>query len=171
MKKELELKGFQVFVPQLPKSEEPRINNWVLALTEYVKNPDQNTYFIGHSMGCQAIVRYLERLADDLKIGGVIFVAGFFKRLTSLEDEDLVKDVAAEWLGTPLDFEKVKKHCSRSTAIFSDDDPYVPLDNQDDFKNKLGSKIIIESGMGHFSGERGMLELLVARDELLTIAK
>ncbi len=31
-------------------------------------------------------------------------------------------------------------------------DPYVPLDNQDDFSEKLGSEIIIEHNKGHFSG-------------------
>ena len=35
-------------------------------------------------------------------------------------------------------------------TIFSDNDPYVPLDNQDDFKIRLGSKIIIDHNKGHF---------------------
>ena len=33
-------------------------------------------------MGCQTIARYLETLPDEIKVGGAVFVAGFFKSLT-----------------------------------------------------------------------------------------
>src|SRR3989338_5751264 len=101
-------------------------------------------------MGCQAIVRYLETLSPELKIGGAIFVAGFFKRLIGLGEEPDFEKVEKDWMRTPIDFSKVKNHLNQSIAIFSDDDPYVPLDNQDDFRDKLGCKIIIQHKMNHF---------------------
>lgn len=170
LKKKLEEKEFEVFVPQLPQANEPRINNWVPALATAVGEADAQTYFIGHSMGCQTIARYLESLPENTKIGGAVFVAGFFKRLADLEVDDIVRDVAREWLTTPLDLEKVKSHIPKSVAIFSDDDPYVPLDNQNDYKEKLNSKIIIEHNMKHFSGSTGTIELPSALDALLEIA-
>lgn len=171
LKKKLEEKVFEVIVPQLPQANEPRINNWVPALAAAVGEADAQTYFVGHSMGCQTIARYLESLPDGVKIGGAVFVAGFFKRLADLEVDDIVRDVAREWLTAPLDLEKVKSHLTKSVAIFSDDDPYVSMDNQDDYKNKLNSKIIIEHNMKHFSGSTGTLELPAALDALLEIAK
>lgn len=172
LKKELKARGFNVFVPQLPKPEEPRINNWVPKLKEVVGNPDEQTYFVGHSMGCQTIARYLENLSGNVMVGGVVFVAGFFKRLTNLEDEDMVRSVSKEWLTTPLDFAKVKKHLKNSIAIFSDNDPFVPLDNQDDFRNLLGSKIVMEHNhKGHFSGSTGTIELSVVLEAVLEIAR
>src|SRR3989344_2667622 len=127
LKKGLETKGFEVFVPQLPKPEEPRINNWVTKLEEVVGKPDQNTFFVGHSMGCQTIARYLDKLPEGVEVGGAVFVAGFFKRLTNLEDDKVVHSVVNEWLKTPLNFDKIKTHLNKSIAIFSDNDPYVPL--------------------------------------------
>ena len=171
LKKKLEKKGFEVFTPQLPEAGEPRINKWVPALAKAIGTADEQTYFVGHSMGCQTIARYLEALPEGVKIGGAVFVAGFFKRLTNLEDDDIVRDVAREWLTTPLDLEKVKSHLPRSIAIFSDDDPYVSLDNQDGFKNKLNSKIIIEHHMKHFSVSTGTMELPSALDAILKIAE
>lgn len=169
LKKKLEEKEFEVFVPQLPQANEPRINKWVPALAKAVGAASKQTYFVGHSMGCQTIARYLESLPDGVKIGGAVFVAGFFKRLADLEVDDIVRDVAREWLTAPLDLEKVKSHLTKSVAIFSDDDPYVPMDNQDDYKNKLNSKIIIKRNMKHFSGSTGTLELPAALDALLEI--
>ncbi len=171
LKTELENRGFVVSVPQLPKADEPRINNWVPALKEAVETADDQTYFVGHSMGCQTIARYLESLPENIKIGGAVFVAGFFKRLSNLEDNDIVKNVAEEWLKTPLDLSKVKLHLDKSVAIFSDDDPYVPVDNQEDYQNKLNSKVIIEHQRGHFSENTGTTSLQSALGAVLEISQ
>lgn len=152
LKNELEAKDFEVFVPQLPEAQSPRIFNWVPALAAAVGEADEETFFVGHSMGCQTIARYLESLPEGRQVGGAVFVAGFFKRLSGLEDDADVQATDKHWLGAPLDLAKVKSHLPKSVTIFSDDDPFVPLDNQDDFRDKLGSKIVIESAKGHFSG-------------------
>lgn len=170
LKKELESRGFDMVVPQLPKPDEPRIDPWVGKLKEIVTEPNENTYFVGHSMGNQAIARYLEGLSNEVMVGGAVFVAGFFKRLTNLEDDDVVRDVADEWLKSPIDLKKTKVHLKKSIAIFSDDDPYVPLDNKDDFASILNSKVIIEQNKGHFSGSTGITELPIVLDALLQIA-
>lgn len=167
LKKELETRGFEVAVPQLPQPEEPRIERWVPKMKDVVGMPDENTYLIGHSMGCQTIIRYLEGLPEGTKIGGAVFVAGYLKRLTNLEDDELVRDVVREWLSTPIDLKKVKSHLPKSVAIFSDNDPYVPLDNREEYEEKLGSKIFIEHGQGHFSGSTGTTELPAALDAVI----
>lgn len=167
LKQELENRDFEVYVPQLPDTESPRIHKWVPKLAEVVGTVDENTYFVGHSMGCQTIARYLETLPEGAKIGGVVFVAGFFKQLTGLEDDPDVQETDKHWLGTPLDLAKVKSHLQKSVAIFSDNDPYVPSENQDDFRNKLGSEIIIEHKMGHFSD--GITELPIVLQSVLKI--
>ena len=170
LKKELKVEGFEVFVPQMPDADNPRIEKWIPKITEIVGTADRDTYFVGHSMGCQAIARYLETLSEDVKVGGVVFVAVFFKRLTGLGEEPNFEEVEKEWLGTPLNLEKIKNHLNESVAIFSDDDPYVPLDNIDDFRDKLKSKIIIQHKMNHFSGNWAITELPIVLEELLKMA-
>ncbi|OGC80072.1 hypothetical protein A2943_01685 [Candidatus Adlerbacteria bacterium RIFCSPLOWO2_01_FULL_51_16] len=164
LKQELEKKGFEVTVPQLPDTGNPRIGNWVPALAKAVGTPDDQTYLVGHSMGCQTIARYLETLPEGQKVGGAVFVAGFFKHLTDIDD----KETEDHWLKAPIDLSKVKSHLPKSVAIFSDNDPWVPLDNQDDFKNKLGSEIVIEHNKLHFSGSEGTTELPIALEKLLS---
>lgn len=171
LKKELEAKGFAVFVPQLPNPSEPRIHPWAAALADAVGQPDRETFFVGHSMGCQTIARYLESLPSDVQVGGAVFVAGFFSALTNLEKDAVVQDVVDEWLTTPLDLDKVKTHLPKSVAIFSDDDSFVPLDNQAAFREQLGSKIIIEHDMKHFSGATGTTELPVALRAVLELSQ
>lgn len=171
LKKELENNGFKVFVPQLPDPSTPRIEKWIPAIAEVVATPDEKTYFVGHSMGCQAIARYLETLAENKKVGGAVFVAGFFRRLTGLENDPAVQTTDRHWLNSPIDFAKIKSHLPKSVAIFSDNDPCVPLDNTDDFKNKLGSEVIIEKEQGHFSGSDGTKTLPIALQKIIDLAK
>lgn len=88
-----------------------------------------------------------------------------------MEDEPGVPETDKHWLGAPISLEKVKSHLPKSIAIFSDNDPYVPLDNQDDYRNKLGSKIIIQHQMGHFNAIAGVTKLPTALKSVLEIAR
>ena len=76
IKKELEDKGYKVFIPAMPETDEPKMELWIPFLSQLVGKPDLNTFFVGHSIGCQAIIRYLETLPEGVKIGGAVFVAG-----------------------------------------------------------------------------------------------
>ena len=157
-------------MPQLPEAGSPRMHNWVPALVKEVGTPDLQTYFVGHSMGCQTIARYLESLDDGIQVGGAVFVAGFFKRLTNLDKDANSQETEKHWLTAPPDLVKVKSHLPKSVAVFSDNDPYVPLDNQDDYRDKLGAEIIIEHNKLHFSGPEGHTELPVALEKVLQLA-
>ena len=164
---ELEALDCDVIVPQLPFPAEPRIDRWVPALANAVGVVDEQTFFIGYSMGCQTIARFLAGLPQDQISGGVVFVAGFFTKLTNLEDDDVVRDVAKEWLETSLDFSLVRAHIKKSVAIFSDNDQYVPLENKEVFVNEIGSRVIIEHDRGHFSGSQGVTEVPSVLDACL----
>ena len=169
LKKELEKRDFEVIIPKMPNPSEPKIDSWVSKLKEVVGKTDEDTYLIGHSIGCQTIMRYLEKLDDKNKVNGIIFVAGFFN-LPYLETEE-EKVIAEPWLETPINTEKVKKAVNNIVAIFSDDDPDVPFSDSNLFKSRLNAKIIMEHKKGHFSDDAGVKELPVALKELLRISK
>ncbi len=154
LKQELEKVGCDIFVPQLPEPQTPDKEKWISALANSVGMPDERTFFIGHSLGCQTIARYVETLSPATRIGGAIFVAGFFQRLTGLENEAESQRIADNWINAPVDFKKIYSLLPKSIAIFSDNDPWVPLDNVNDFEHKIHSEIIIEHNKGHFSGSR-----------------
>lgn len=168
LKSELEARGFQVSIPQMPSAEEPRIHNWVPAVAEAVGTPDEDTYLIGHSMGCGAIIRYIESIPKGQKVGGAVFIAGFFRPLTGLTKEE--EEVDREWYETPIDTEKVKNKIGKSFALFSDNDPWVPVENAEDFRDRLGSEVLIQHNQSHFNEGAGFTELPIALEKLLEIA-
>lgn len=168
LKKELESRGFYVEVPQMPNAKAPKIEAWVSHLLSVVQSPDENTFFVGHSIGCQTIMRYLEKI--DQRIGGVLFVAGFFSLKPEAFEDEEDRAVARPWLESPINFEKVRKNMGRAIAVLSDNDRFVPLENTDSFKKNLGITPMVKSGMGHFSGSEGTKELPLVLEELLRIA-
>ena len=56
-------------------------------------------------------------------------------------------------------------------ALFSDDDPVVPLSDAKLFEERLGAKVIVEKGNGHFDDDAGVTELPVVLDELWGMMK
>ncbi len=169
LKNELIKKGFLVQIPAMPKSAEPKIEAWVSHLSKIIGKVDVNTFFVGHSIGCQTIMRYLETIGDK-KVGGAVFVAGWFV-LSDLETAE-EKAIGKPWIETPLDFNKIKPTTSHFVAIFSKDDPVVPLkENLRLFEAKLHPEIIIENRKGHFSGSDGVKELPSALKAVLKISR
>ena len=168
MKKILEAKGFEVIVPKMPDTDAPKIEAWVNHLAKIIGTPDKDTFLVVHSIGGQTTMRYLQNATG--KIGGIVFVGGWLT-LNPFEDPE-EKAIVKPWLETPIDFEKVKKAVDgKIIGIFSDDDPYVPLENVKAFEQKLGAKTIILKGKGHMGGDDNCNELPEALNAVVEIAQ
>ena len=164
LKENLGQQGFTVEVPAMPHPDEPTIEDWVGQLATIVGEPDENTYLIGHSMGCQTILRYLANL-ENKKVGGAVLVAGFFELVPM--DTDAEAAIVKPWLETPIDFEKVKAATANITIILSDNDEWVPLErNKKLFEQYLSPQIIVEHNQGHFSGSSGIQKLPAALEAI-----
>ena len=156
LKTELEKLGYQVFVPTMPDSDTPVIEKWVESLSKLVGKVDKDTFFVGHSIGCQAILRYLQTVTTP--VGGAVFVAGWFD-LHNLEDDE-VTETAKPWIETPIDCGKIKEILPKLTVLLSDNDPYDALEqNKLTFETELNAKVIIVPKTGHFTEDDGFKEL------------
>ena len=157
LKQELIKRGFKVIALDMPDTDNPKIEGWVDYLKKNIENVDEETYFIGHSIGCQTIMRFLEKLHKHKKIGGCVFVAPWLD-LINLEPEEI--KIAHPWINSKIDFNRIKDHCNNFLFVFSTDDPLVHLDEANKFKEKIGGKIIIKKNQGHFNSTEKIQEIL-----------
>jgi|WetSurMetagenome_2_1015567.scaffolds.fasta_scaffold122461_2 uncharacterized protein len=173
LKKELEFRRFEVEVPAMPDTDYPAIEKWLPFLQNLIKNPDENTILIGHSLGCTAILRFLDSLAAETIVGKVVLVAPVtpigcpchlevIKNLT--EDE---KKILLPWIETPINAEKVKKSAKEIIAFFSDNDEWIPLKSEKIMREKFGARTIIEKGMGHYNDAAGIRKVPAVLAEIL----
>lgn len=161
LKTQLEKNGFEVFVPEMPDTNNPKKLAWIKTMRDLVVSPDENTYLIGHSLGCQAIQRYLESLEGNSIVGGSVLVAGWINDpMWEDRDEEETK-VVHDWFDIPKDYEKIKSHCKKFVSIFSSNDPFIFSTNWEEAKNILGSEVVVLKDRGHFDDKK-VFEILEA---------
>lgn len=157
---ERELKKYNIEVIRfdMPNTANPKIEEWVNTLESKVEELNNNTFLIGHSIGCQTIMRYLER-KDITKIGGIVLVAPWLDLLPKAIEDEESYNIAYPWINIPINFEKVKKFSDNIYCIFSDNDYFVSLNQEKEFKTKLNAKTIVVKEKGHISQEDNVYEL------------
>ena len=159
LKKKLVADGVEVHVPSMPDADHPLIETWVSFLKHLIGQADEQTYVVGHSVGCQAILRYLETLPAGTNVGGVVLVAPWMNlKAAALEDEDVLA-VALPWMQRPVNWPKIRSHLNQAVCIMSDDDQFVPLADKEIFEHELGATIVIEHHKRHLGGEDGVTAL------------
>lgn len=182
---ELKARGFEVRALTMPHADKPKVSEWVAEIKTVVGRPNKDTFFVAHSLGCIAVVRYLAELPKKsspplsfspspeegerkkkkgAEVGGCVFVAGFLSSLGIPEIEEfclppqmVARGQNAERTRTNAEFfDKVKQRCDKFVTIFSDNDGYVSLEKSLEFQKTLGAKGILERGKGHFSKREGV---------------
>jgi predicted alpha/beta hydrolase family esterase len=171
LKRELTKRGIKAYVLKMPKTDTPVIKTWVATLSKAVKKADKNTFFVGHSIGCSTILRYLPTLPAGTKVGGVVLVAPWVTLLPAGIPSKEEKKIAKPWLKTKIEWKKNLAHTKRFVAIFSDNDPCVPLKDSKVFAKNLKAKIIVEHNKGHFCKEDKATKVPAALKELLKMMR
>lgn len=144
--------NFQAKVKRLemPEWEEPEIEKSTEYLNSKIKKLDKNTFFIGHSVGCQAILRFLDfKLKENpsIELGGFLFVAGWFtidKPWISLKP----------WTVQNLDYNLIANQVLTRLVLISNNDPYTSkfIENKELFESKLNADVTILDQHSHFHG-------------------
>lgn len=160
VKNQLEQRGYTVFVPEMPDTDNPQIDAWVDKLTEVIGKPEHTDVLIGHSIGCQTIIRYLESSLKDTKVEKVILVAPWHTLSEEIMSDEGDSVIAKPWIETPIDFGKVRDKANSFIALFSEDDPDVPFEeNNKWFNENLGVRTVVFKDKGHFTTADGVVEL------------
>ena len=145
--KQLWDRWYVVYPLAMPSPTHPVIEEWVSLLDAKIQSYGNDVIIIGHSVGVQAILRRAQHLTKEQYFWLLISVAWWFD-LTGLNEDE--RKIAETWLNDQnVDWTESATHFSTVKAIFSDDDPWVPISNSLQFHKLLWAEIVIESEMGH----------------------
>jgi predicted alpha/beta hydrolase family esterase len=165
---QLRQRGFRVESLAMPEPDVPKVEPWVATIAQHVGAPDAETFFVGHSIGCMAIMRYFQTIQET--VGGAVFVAPWLDLALGEEDSPENRAIVLPWIA-PLNDVQVATVCPRMVCIFSDDDQFVPLSNVEQFERRFNAKPIIEHGKGHFDTSSRVTELYSALNAFLLFTK
>ena len=137
LKENLEKKGYEVWLPQLPNAEKPNLKDWLPFILENGKLTEE-TVVIGHSAGAQVILSLLEKLEKPIK--QAILVSGYAKPLPKTEKDPKNQD--------EFNWEKIKGKAGEFIFINSDNDPWECTDVQGKIMadNLNGRLIVMHDG-------------------------
>lgn len=147
LRDQLKKEGFSTTLVELPETDDPQPEKWLAALEKAVGKPDESTYLVGHSLGAQTILKYLER---GNKVGGVVLVAPLPRQTNKDSESPEFRPMSDRWLPKEPNWKSIAKNAGKVFVIFSDNDPFVPLSDSKVFQTKLKARVIIENGKGHF---------------------
>lgn len=144
IKTQLIKKGYDIWIPQLPESEEPRLEvilPFLLKSGTFTKE----TIIIARSASCPIALSVLENI--NIKIHQVILVAAHSYPITP-GGRDLTVQKVYDW-------KKIKNNVDEVIVINSNNDPYgCTVEQGMKIVNNLEGKFILRPGEGHFGSER-----------------
>ena len=60
-------------------------------------------------------------------------------------------NTAQSWINTPINFEKIRQFSNNINCIFSDNNYFVSLEQENESKSKLNAKTTVVKNKGHIS--------------------
>jgi hypothetical protein len=158
LKNAMEKKGASVSIVNLPAPDAPQPNEWQQALESQVASLDEGTYFVAHSLGSIALLRFLEGVQGKT-IGGYLLVSGFNNSLPALPQLDSFKKPT-------IDYGRLVDIASNRVVVSAIDDPSVPHAFSESLANSLKAKFVSVQRGGHFLGSDGFTEFPLVINEL-----
>jgi len=153
LREKLEARGHKVIVPQFPSPPvvPAKINEWFDVLKNYEQDINENTIFIGHSLGGVFTLRILEKLKHSVK-------AAFFIGTPVGVRPILNYDRDSSFTGFDFNWPAIKSKSKNFIVFQSDDDPYVSLGNGQELARELGVEFSFIPNAGHFNKKAGYTE-------------
>jgi serine hydrolase len=138
-----------VLAPAMPHPHEPIIEEWVGKVAAVAGDDPKEiarTILVGHSIGCQAALRYLETLPRGASVGGVLCVAGWWW-------VDQPWDTLRPWMDTPVNLTRVRTAMGKCVVLISDNDPFVAdtAANRHAWEERLNATVLVIPGAQHFN--------------------
>lgn len=148
LKKEMEGRGYEVWIPTLPTMDSPQPNMEPMLKAILDKQlVDQDTIVVGHSLGAVLALRLAER---------TVFREGIILAGWDFDDLDPRDDL---FWPNPIDHEKVKRNVPSWIVPISANDPFVSSYMTQRMAERLGGKALMLGAKGHFCTSDGVTEI------------
>ena len=154
LKRELSKRKINCIVPNFPSPYKQDYESWNKILKAYLEIGyiTENTTFITHSLRRIFIAKFL--IQNKVKIKKLITVSGFnqirFEEDNSLYDSFYIDN---------KELKTLEEYCDERVCIYSDNDPYVPINEAENFANMISAKKVLIEQAGHFNEKSGYKEL------------
>lgn len=143
LKQKLNAINIDCDVLDLPNTDNPKLDEWLEYMNKNIEQVNENIYFVGHSLGCISILKFLDQLKPNSKIGGLLLVSGF-------DDSLPLFPVLNSFVSQKIDYSKINIMTQKICVIASKDDNLVPFEYSWQLAKNLKAGFLKLNGYGHF---------------------
>lgn len=155
---ELKNRGHDVTAVDLPNPEEPQCAEWTGAIADTIHRPGGDTIFIGHSLGCVALLHYLENAEMSGTPKSVILVSPPYH---------IGSEKFETFFSPKVDFDTVMWKGQEFVVVAAKDDDVIPNDHAEKYAGELNGELHMLDEGKHFVDSIDLpkiLELIDDRD-------
>jgi predicted alpha/beta hydrolase family esterase len=140
---ELTRTGYEVVQPVFSHVHVPRPRQWVRELAVAAGELDDQTVIVGYSLGVPVVLRFLHDYEPDVRLAGLILVAGFGDGLAGRP---------AALFDPPLNWERLKGRADKRICFYGDNDYLVAPKRSQELARNLEAREVLVVGGGHLIG-------------------
>lgn len=149
-KKELQNEDAEVIVFDMPDSNSPNFNEWINHIEKSIQNYDEDSIFIGHSLGCTTVLSYLNKNRLSSNIKGMYMISGFTEETPIPELSEFIND--------ELNYSYLIGLTKNRIAISAKDDDIVPFQFSERMAERLDANFILLDEGKHFIDRDNYIE-------------
>jgi len=161
LEKELNSKLFDVYIPNLPHSDNPILEEQLEYISLYSSDFKDWWYLIGHSLWCHLAMNFIQE--NNIKNSVIILVAPTYNQVNTNSDRELFwesYEYLEKYCNSKIDFEKINKLNNSYYVFLSDNDPFINMENAKKYYSKFKNIRFIDfKNKGHFNTASWTLEL------------
>lgn len=146
LKQQLEQRGYEVWVPDLPGADHPMASKWANYLLKSSWD-FQGSLIVGHSAGAVAALVLAQLLPPTVHPKAEVLVSAFNTVAPRSEFYNELKDLH----DIPFDFKKIQAAVDRFIFVHGNNDPWAPFVDGKDLATKTGGEFIAVPNGQHFS--------------------
>lgn len=140
-KKNIEKEHIEISILNMPNSQSPKLKEWIDYMENSIKEIDENTIFIGHSLGCVTILNFLSN-SNTTKIKGLFLVSGFV--------ESSPIPALNEFVTPRLNYNYLKQLTPNRISISAVDDDIIPYKYSQTMAERIDAKFTLLKEGKHF---------------------
>jgi len=163
LKNELNKINIPCEIPKLPTPENQSLPSWLSEFNQQVGELTHDDILIGHSIGAALCLHLVLSQKETPK---ACFLIAPFVRKIQIPEYDLLNE---SFLIEDISILKNISSRTKFISIYSDDDPYVPMNLSEEVSEITKSKIIIIPKGKHLNSEAGYDTFSELKDELFKL--
>jgi len=134
---------YEVLSPRMPNRQNAKYDEWKSWLERMLSFLQDDVILIGHSLGGLFLAKYLSENVPPKKISVFFLVAPPYRNVDDIANFPLTNDLQKVW-----------EQCRNIHIFQSEDDPFVPLAEAEEYKKAWPeAKMHIFTDRGHFNQE------------------